>query len=261
MKYTLITGASSGIGYELAYEFALNGHNLILVARSIDKLESLKADLEKKFSIRAEVVQLDLSVVGSAEKLYLETKKNNWLVENLVNNAGFGNHGLFINSDIKKITEMIHLNITTLTELTRLFLNDMKKNQKGRILNVASTAAFQPGPLMTVYYATKSYVLSFTEGLYEELKNTGIAITALCPGPTESGFQQAASVQNIPLMTQMKIPTSKDVAAYGYKAFMNGDLIAVHGVLNKFLSTTVGFFPRSIVRKIVMKLQESKTEH
>lgn len=257
-RYTLITGASSGIGYELARVFARNHHSLILTARSLDKMKILKKELEDTYAVSVEVIAEDLSVAGSAQKLYDQITSKNLEVDILVNNAGFGDHGVFLKAQTHKITEMIHLNITSLTELTKLFLPEMVKNKFGKILNVASTAAFQPGPLMSVYYATKAYVLFFSEGLYEELKGTGVSVTALCPGPTSSGFQAAAQIKNIAIFEKMNIPTSQNVAEYGYKAMKNNEVVAVHGFMNKLFSTTVGLFPRSLVRKLVMKLQQSK---
>ncbi|MEK6628477.1 MAG: SDR family oxidoreductase [Bdellovibrionota bacterium] len=257
-KYTLITGASSGIGFELASVFAKNKHHLILAARSTSKLESLKTEIEKNYQVVAEVVSIDLSKQNSAEELYKKIKDKNLQVDILVNNAGFGDHSLFLTEEDTKIEEMILLNILTLTKLTKLFLPDMVKNKYGKILNVASTAAFQPGPLMTVYYATKAYVLSFTEGLYEELKGTGVSITALCPGPTQSGFQNVANISGVALMETLKMPTSKDVAEFGYQALINDQAVAIHGFMNNMLVKSSTFIPRSIVRRLVMKLQEKR---
>ena len=256
--YTLITGASSGIGYELACVFARNNHNLILVARSTDKLNALRIEIEKHYKVVAEVIPVDLSKTDSAETLFNEVKKRNLKIDILVNNAGFGDHDYFINSDINKIEEMILLNILTLTKLTKLFLPQMILSQSGKILNVASTAAFQPGPLMSVYYATKAYVLSFSEGLYEELKGTGVSTTALCPGPTESGFQKVAQMSDVPILNAMRIPTSKEVAEYGYDALMKNQAVAIHGVLNNVLARSTGFVPRSVIRKMMMKLQAKR---
>lgn len=260
-KYTLITGASSGIGYELASVFAKNNHHLILVARSTSKLESLKAEIEKNYQVVAEVISIDLAKQNSAEELFGIVRKKNLAVDTLVNNAGFGDHSLFLTEDATKIEEMILLNILTLTKLTKLFLSDMVTNKYGKILNVASTAAFQPGPLMTVYYATKAYVLSFTEGLYEELQGTGVSVTALCPGPTQSGFQSVANISSgIAMMETKSLPTSKDVAEFGYRALINDKAVAIHGFVNNMLVKSSTFIPRSIVRKLVMRLQEKRIE-
>lgn len=258
MNYTLITGASSGIGYELAKIFARNNHNLILVARSTTKLLDLKNEIVAKHQVLVEVLTCDLSQSQSAQKLFETVQTQKWAVDILVNNAGFGTHGSFVDIELKKTQEMIQLNILTLTELTKLFLPDMISKKSGRILNVASTASFQPGPLMSVYYATKAFVLFFSEGIFEELKNSGVTVTALCPGPTESGFQQAANLGDVSLFDTLKIPTSKMVAEYGYKALMQGKVVAVHGSMNKIFSSTVGLLPRGLVRKLVKKLQQKR---
>ncbi len=258
MNYTLITGASSGIGMELARVFAKNNHHLILVARSEDKLLALKKEIENDSEVVAEVIPIDLSIPDSAEKLFEQIKHKNLQVDTLVNNAGFGDHGLFSKSDPKRNDEMIVLNVLTLTKLTRLFMTDMIRLKNGRILNVASTAAFQPGPLMSVYYATKAYVLSFTEALHEELRDTGVTVTALCPGPTQSGFQATANMADVPLFEAMAVPTSLDVAEYAYDALMNNKVVAIHGVLNGILAKSTAFVPRSLMRKIVKRLQSKR---
>lgn len=260
MYYTLLTGASSGIGFELAHEFAKHKHNLILVARSTQKLEELKTAIEAQYEVVAEVISLDLSRPDSADQLYKIVKEKNMQVDILVNNAGFGDHGLFVDSQLSRNEDMIVLNTLTLTKLTHLFAQDMLKCKSGRILNVASIASFQPGPLMTVYYATKAFVLSFSEGLFEELKGTGVTVTALCPGPTRSGFMAAAGIdlKDVGVLDKINIPTSQEVAKYGYKELMNGKAIAVHGAMNSLMAMSSGFFPRSLVRKTVMKLQQKR---
>jgi uncharacterized protein len=258
VNYTLITGASSGIGQELARVFAKNNHNLVLVARSKEKLEELKKEIETNSEVVAEVISIDLSVPKAAEVLYEEVKKKNLHVDILVNNAGFGDHGLFADSDPKRNDDMIVLNILTLTKLTRLFMTEMIRLKHGRILNVASTAAFQPGPLMSVYYATKAYVLSFSEALHEELIGTDVSVTALCPGPTESGFQAAANMNDVPLFEAMAVPTSLEVAEYGYEALMNKQVVAIHGLLNVIAAKTTAFVPRIILRKLVKRLQSKR---
>lgn len=259
MKYTLITGASSGIGYELASIFAKNNHNLILVARSTAKLESLKVEIEKNFQVVAEILTVDLAKQNSAEELFAAVAKKKLEVDILVNNAGIGDHGLFLSEDPKKIEEMILLNILTLTKLTRLFLPKMIESKYGKVMNVASTAAFQPGPLMSVYYATKAYVLSFSEGLFEEMRSTGVSVTALCPGPTTSGFQETANISNVAMMEFIKLPTSKDVAEFGYTALMNDKAVAIHGFMNSMVAKTTGFIPRMLLRRLVLKMQEKRT--
>ncbi len=255
--YTLITGASSGIGYELASEYAKHKHNLILSARSTAKLEELKSKLEKEFSIKVVVISCDLSVSRSAKKLFDEVQSRGLKINGLVNNAGFGDHVEFEKSDLNKTLEMIQLNITTLTELTHLFIKDLKTHTPSHILNVASTAAFQAGPLMSVYYATKAYVLSFSEGLYEELKDKNVSVTALCPGPTISGFQETANFTNN-FISKVKLPTSKDVAVYGYRSAMRKQAVAVHGFMNRMLIFSQRFTPRSTIRNLVMMIQKKR---
>jgi len=255
-KTALITGASSGIGFELAKIHASKGDNLILVARSLAKLDELKMELEKKHGISVVNIEKDLSRIGSVAELYAEIKRQNIEVDYLINNAGFGDFGLFHELNWQKQEQMINLNITALTQLTRLFLQEMVERKNGRIMNVASTAAFQPGPLMAVYYATKAYVLSFSEAVDNEVRDFGVTVTALCPGPTESGFQAVASIEDSKLVKGKKLPSSKEVAEYGYKAMMKGKTVAIHGFINALLANSVRFTPRSIMVKAVRKIQE-----
>lgn len=257
-KTALITGATSGIGYELAYIHAKQGGNLVLVARSKDKLEQIKMDLENKFKIDTYIIEKDLSTKDSAKEVYDELIKNNITVDYLINNAGFGDYGFFNESDWGKLERMINLNITALTQLTKLFLYDMIKRGNGKIMNVASTAAFQSGPTMAVYYATKAYVLSFSEAINNEVKNSGVTVTTLCPGATQSGFQEAASLQESRLVKGRKLPTSEEVAEYGYNAMLKGKSVAIHGILNYLLANSVRFFPRSAVVKIARFIQDKR---
>lgn len=255
IKTAIITGASSGIGLELAKILASDKINLILVARSENKLNELKKELDQ-YKISTSILALDLSKPDAAQKVFDYCVKQNLKVDILINNAGFGDYGMFINSDWKKQEEMIRLNIQTLTHLTHLFLPYMVKNKYGRILNVASIASFLPGPLMSVYYATKAYVLSFSEALSNELEGSGVTVTVLCPGPTESGFQNAADMKDSKLVKGRKLPTSKEVADYAYKALMNGRVIAIHGLLNSLMVSAIRFTPRSVARKLVRILQD-----
>jgi hypothetical protein len=257
-KTALITGATSGIGYELAYIHAKQGGNLVLVARSKDKLEQIKNDLENNYKIKVYIIEKDLSLKDSAQDVYNELVKNKITIDYLINNAGFGDYGLFNESDWGKLERMINLNITALTQLTKLFLSSMMKRHDGKIMNVASTAAFQSGPTMAVYYATKAYVLSFSEAINNEVKNTGVTVTTLCPGATQSGFQEAASWHESRLIKGRKLPTSKEVADYGYNAMLKGKSIAIHGVLNYILANSVRFFPRSAVVKIARFIQDKR---
>lgn len=249
-KTALITGASGGIGYELAKIFAKNGINLVLVARSKNKLDELKNDLEKQYGISVYTVGKDLSIRESVSELYEETKKQNIPVEYLINNAGFGDFGMFTDTDWDKEERMINLNMKTLTLLTKLYIREMTERGSGKVMNVASTAAFQPGPLMAVYCSTKSYVLSFSQAINNEVKSSGVTVTALCPGPTESGFQDASGMKESKIVTKIKMPSSKTVAEYGYKAMMKGKPVAIHGYMNKILALSVRFMPRNVVVKI-----------
>lgn len=253
---TIITGASSGIGMELAKIFAKNNHHLLLVARSEDKLKSLAEELSNKYKVEVKLLALDLSIYSAAKEIFNYCEKENLNVTHLVNNAGFGDFGFFVNSSWPKQEQMINLNITTLTYLTHLFLPAMAKNKSGKILNVASTAAFQPGPTMSVYYATKAYVLHFSEAIANELEGTGVTVTALCPGATESGFQTLASMENSKLVKGKKLPSSEEVALYGYKSMLKGKKVAIHGTMNYIMANSIRFTPRNLVLKIVRFMQD-----
>jgi short-subunit dehydrogenase len=256
MKNTaLITGASSGIGLELAIVHASKGGDLVLVARSKEKLEELKVSIQKQYNTEVYLIFKDLSAPNSAQEVYDELKQKNIRIDYLINNAGFGDFGLFHDTDWKKTEQMIQLNITALTQFTRLFLNDMLLNKHGKILNVASTAAFQPGPTMAVYFATKAYVLHFSEAIANELENTSITVTALCPGATESGFKDAADMHDSKLFKDKKLPSSKAVAIFGYDQMMKGKVVAIHGLMNYILANSVRFTPRSLVVKIARMIQ------
>lgn len=251
MKRTaLITGASSGLGADFAKIHASKGDNLVLVARSKDKLESLKATLENQYGISAYVVSLDLSEADAPAKLHQELMSNSIQVDYLINNAGFGDFGSFSGSDKEKQLQMINLNVTSLTHLTHLFLPHMIKRKYGKILNVASIAAFQPGPTMAVYFSTKAYVLSFSEAIAHEMKGTGVTVTALCPGATETGFKTAAALDNSSLFNSNGIAKSADVAEFGYRKMMSGKTVVVHGFVNRLMVKSVSFVPRNIVTTI-----------
>jgi uncharacterized protein len=256
MKTALITGASNGIGLELARIHASKGDHLVLVARSKEKLQNLKEELENAYKIKVYLIAKDLSLPNSAVEVYNETTQQKIKIDYLINNAGFGDFGMFADAAWDKQEQMISLNITTLTHFTKLYLNDMIVNGGGKIMNVASTAAFQPGPTMAVYYATKAYVLHFSEAINNELANKNITVTALCPGATESGFQTAAAMEESRLVKGRKLPTSKAVAAYGYQAMMRGKAVAIHGLVNFLMASSVRFTPRNLVVKITRLIQD-----
>ncbi len=256
MATALITGASSGIGLELARVHASKGGDLVLVARNKARLDELKTELEKTYKVKVVTIGKDLSAPDSALDVYNQTTKSNIQVDYLVNNAGFGDFGIFTESDWNKELQMINLNITTLTHFTKLYIKDMVNRGSGKVMNVASTAAFQSGPTMAVYYATKAYVLSFSEAINNEVSNKGVTVTTLCPGPTESGFQSAAAMEESALVKGKKLPTSKQVADYGYKSMINGKTVAIHGLMNYLMANSVRFFPRSVVVKITRMIQD-----
>jgi uncharacterized protein len=257
-KTALITGASHGIGYELAKIHAQNEDNLILVARSGNKLNEIKAELEDQNRVKVYTITKDLSLQGAARDIYDEVKNQGLEVDYLINNAGFGDFSLFGESDWSRQAQMINLNVLTLTYFTWLFLPDMIKRKSGKIMNLASTASFVPGPSMSVYFATKSFVLSFSEAVNEEVRKLGITVTALCPGPTHSGFQAAASLSERMNFEKAKFPSAKEVAIYGYNAMMKGKAVAIHGVKNRLMVNSVRLGPRSVVVKVSRRMQERK---
>ena len=255
MKNTaLITGASNGIGLELAKIHASKGGDLVLVARNKAKLDELKVALENQFKVSVYTIGKDLSAINSAQEVYEETSKQNIQINYLINNAGFGDFGMFSETNWDKELQMINLNITTLTLFTKLYLQDMVKRGSGKILNVASTASFQPGPTMAVYCATKAYVLSFTEAVSNEVINKGITITALCPGATETGFKAAGAMNESNLFKGKKLPSAKNVAEYGYTSMIKGKTVAIHGFMNYIMSNSIRFIPRAMVLKVSRKM-------
>lgn len=252
----LITGASGGIGEEFARQLGAKGYNLILVARSNDKLKLLKKAWEEEFNIDVHVFPTDLANKKQLSALYDKIKFERLRVDILINNAGFGDFGEFITTNWKKEDAMIRVNINALTFLSKMFAKEMVQNGHGYILNVASTAAFQPGPLMAVYYATKSYVLSYTQAIANELKGTGVKASVLCPGPTESDFVKNASLESSKLFKQMKPASSRDVAAFGLKAMFKGKVVAIPGFANRFLAFSGRFLPRKLTTQLVRKMQD-----
>jgi short-subunit dehydrogenase len=256
--YALITGASAGIGYELAKVFAENGHDLILVARTQSKLEELAKLLVKSHPIKVKVLVKDLSKASDRNSLFDDLKNEELHVETLVNNAGFGLGGEFVKQDINRQLEMIQLNISALTHLARLFLPQMLEKKSGYILNVASTAAFVPGPLMAIYYATKAFVASLSEALASELQGTGVIVSALCPGPTKTEFQKVAEIQSSKLF-DVGVMEARAVAEFGYTQLIKGKVIAIPGFRNKFLAMSSVFAPRSLLVKTVKQLNSNRT--
>ena len=255
-KLALITGASSGIGADLARELAAGGFDVALVARGVDRLRALADELQAAHKITAHVIAGDLSRPDAPQKLVAELDARGLEVEVLINNAGYALYGPFADLDVADELAMIQVNVVALTHLTKLLLPRMLKRGSGRVLNVASTAAFQPGPLMAVYYATKAYVLSFSEALANETKGSGVTVTALCPGPTKTGFQDRANMQDSKLVRGKDIMSSAEVARAGYRGLMKGKSVVIPGASNKMMAQAVRFLPRSTVTKLVRSAQE-----
>ncbi|HEX9771952.1 MAG TPA: SDR family oxidoreductase [Steroidobacteraceae bacterium] len=253
-SWAVVTGASGGIGLELARNLAAEGHPLVLVARGREKLETLAAEVKRDHGVDALVIATDLSEPEAADRIVTRLREANITPQVLVNNAGFGLYGLHAEADLAEEQAMLNLNVTTLTRLTKLLLPGMLAARSGRILNVASTAAFQPGPYMAVYYATKAYVLSYSEALAQELAGTGVSVTALCPGPTASGFQDKAAMRDSALVKDRRLPSAKDVADYAVKAMNRGQRVAIHGAMNWLLAQSIRFTPRRVVTWLVAKM-------
>lgn len=258
-KYALITGATFGIGYELAKLFAADGYNLILIARNKNRLTEISKELRDKHNIDVRIIENDLSLANSAKEVFEEINQKNIRIEFLVNNAGFGNHGKFWETELKTETDMIQLNITSLVELTKLFLPKMIASKSGRILNVASTAAFQPGPFMNIYYATKAFVLSFSEALNSELNGTSVTVTTFCPGPTKTEFQSRAKINNTRLVKTriMGFMSAEKVARIGYKGLMKGKRLVIPGLLNRIGVATVKLAPRRLTTSVIRLLNNT----
>jgi uncharacterized protein len=254
-KTALITGASGGIGEELAKQMAAKGYDLILIARNQDMLEQLAQNLSSQWNIHAIAIALDLSRAAATQEIIKELETLGLKVDVLINNAAFGDYGQFASSDPNKIEQMIHLNILTLTTLTRALLPAMLERKWGRVMNVASTAAFMPGPLLSVYYASKAYVLSFSEAVDEELKGSGVTVTCLCPGPTETGFQARAGMQESKLVKGRKMMSVTEVVQQGIEALEREQRLVIPGVMNQLQALAPRFVPRSLMPRIVKYVQ------
>jgi len=254
----LITGASGGIGLELARLCAKGGHDVILVARNREKLDEISKYLSGMYGVRAEVIAADLTEPEAPQAIMGQLETLGLGVDVLINNAGFGGWGLFGRAELGRQLDMIQVNVVALTVLTRLVLPRMVSQRRGRILNVGSTAGFAPGPLMAVYYATKAYVISFSEAIDNELRGTGITVTALCPGPTRTGFAQESGMVGSNLFGSPSVMEAAPVAAAGYAGMMKGKAIVVPGLANKLLIQSIRISPRWAVRLITRWFQESR---
>ncbi len=254
-KTALITGASSGIGYALATAFAQGGYNVILAARSISKMQELADNLQRQFGISATVIAADLQTDTGATQLHAQIKARGITLAALVNNAGLGTFGEFHKSELPDELAMMQLNMSAVVALTRLFLPDLLATQ-GKILNVASTAAFQPVPYMAVYAATKAFVRNFSEAIAAELEGTGVTVTALCPGATVSGFFEKAEMHNSGLVKGKKLPSSQEVARAGYAAMQRGQRVYIPGVMNWLLAQGARTTPRNLMTRIVKSMMK-----
>lgn len=251
----LITGASSGIGLEFAKIHAQRGGNVVLVARSEDKLAQLAQELESQYNVKVWVIAQDLAQPNAAQTIFETTETQGITVDILINNAGFGGHGRFFERDLVKEQQMIQVNITALTELSHFYLKGMVERRRGKILNVSSTASFLPGPLQAVYYATKAYVTSFSQAIAEEVAEFGVTVTALCPGAVATGFVQAGDLQGVDAWKNAK--SAQSVAEYGYNAMQQGELVAFNeGKLKLAADWILPFMPRKMLLKASRKAME-----
>jgi len=255
MKTTLITGASSGIGMETAKVYAKNGYNLVLAARRKEQLESLKTELESQYPIKITVFALDLSKVESAKQLFDLVHSQNIKIDVLINNAGFGLYGPLLENETEKTEQMMLLNMLTLTNLCQFFGKEMIKNGGGNIVNIASTAAFQPIPNMAVYAVTKAYVMSLSDALAYELKDKNVIVTCINPGETKSEFAKVAEFQNESIF-KGNIPTSKDLAIFIYNSMIKGKTNVINGLKNSILALTNRFASRKITTHIAAKMMQ-----
>ncbi|MGA8151123.1 MAG: SDR family oxidoreductase [Terriglobales bacterium] len=254
-----ITGASGGIGYELAKLFARDHYNLVLVARSAAKLAQFADELQREFGVSVRPIALDLTAAPAPQFLFDQLQREGIVIDILVNNAGYGVLGEFANVPLEENLGQIQLNVTALTHLTRIFLSPMLERRSGKILNVASTAGFQPGPRMAVYYATKAYVISFSEALANELQGTGVTVTCLCPGATDTGFASRAGNDQTRLFKQVRPMDAETVAQDGYQGLLAGKTLVISGFRNWMVAQSVRFAPRKLVTAISRKALD-KTE-
>lgn len=251
----LITGASSGIGCELAKVFAQHGHPVVLVARGKDKLEALAQELHSSYRVSALAITADLTQFDAPQKIAEQLRRRDLNVDILVNNAGFALRGRFAQLDLQRQLDMIQVNVAAVTHLTRIFLPAMLERNRGGIMNIASTAAFQAGPLMAIYYATKAFVLSFTEALHEEVAGTALRVTCLCPGPTETGFAAVAGAENSNLFNR-GAGRPDLVAKTGYEALQKNQVVVIPGLMNNMGVLAGKLAPRSMTRRIAMTLNQ-----
>ncbi len=257
--YALITGGTSGIGYELARCCAKDGYDLILVARSYDTLQNVSSELQKEFNVKVEILSVDLMIPGAARKIYDHFSNLNQHIEILINDAGQGYWGQFIETDLDREIDIIHLNVISLISLTKYYLKDMVKKGSGKILNVASSLSKTPAPYMSVYGATKSFVWAFTEALIQEVKDSGVTLTALHPGATDTDFFHKAEAENSYEYNETTLYTPEEVAKAGYEGMMHGTDRVIPGIKNKLQGMMGAFLPDTAVAKNMQHhMEESK---
>lgn len=252
--YALITGTTSGIGKEFAKIFAEKGYNLVTVATNEDILRQQKDEFEAEYHINVKYIVKDLSKENSALEVYNEVKKENINIDVLINNAGFGIFGKFTETEWNKQRNLAMVNMMAVMQLSYLFGKDMAERKYGKIANISSIASFQAGPYMAMYYSSKAFVRSFSEALHEELKNDGVSVTAICPGPTKTNFEAKAHMKKSYMFNKMKVDTPQDVARKGYKAIMKNKAVYVVGFHNKLLTFLTRFSSLKINRKIAQKI-------
>ncbi len=255
-KTALITGASLGIGRELAKLFATAHYDLVLAARDAARLSALANELQQQFGINSKTFPLDLAANSAPQFLFDQLSRENLGIDVLVNNAGFGKLGAFSEASIEDSLGQIQLNMVALTHLTKLFLGPMLERKSGKILNVASTAGFQPGPTMAVYYATKAYVISFSEAIASELRGTGVSVTCLCPGATDTNFQKVAGTEETRLFRRLRPMDAATVARDGYRGLMKGKPLVISGFRNWLLTESLRLSPRRLVTEVSRKILE-----
>jgi short-subunit dehydrogenase len=251
----LVTGASSGIGLELARVLAQHGYDVVITARSEARLQQLSDELRIKYGVAGRVLVADLAQLDAPQQIFEELQRDGIAIDVLVNNAGFATYGSFSQTDIDAELQLLQVNIVALTHLTKLLLPPMIKRRRGKILNVASTAAFQPGPLMAAYYASKAYVLSFSQAIGEELRGSGVSVSCLCPGPTTSGFQERAAMQKSKLMSGTMMD-ARTVALVGYHGLMKKQPVIIPGAHNRGFALLSKLLPGKVVLQIVKRAQE-----
>jgi short-subunit dehydrogenase len=252
---TLVTGASGGIGLDLAECFARDGYDLVLTARGEGALQQAAGKLAGQYGVKVAIVALDLGQPGGGKRLAGEIKQRGIEIDVVVNNAGYGHAGALTSSDLETQLGMIDLNDRALVELTYLYWDRMLANKRGGVLNVASTASFQPGPLMAVYYASKAFVLSFSEALWEEARDTGVHVSCLCPGPTASKFRERAGTGKTRLAKVSKVMPSMEVAEQGYRGFVTNKRVVITGARNATMARLAPFMPRATLLKMVRNIQ------